>query len=177
MRNDVSFLSQFRPLQSALKLDCPSAPPTYAALMFICAAAGSANVAAARPRTATTALLFIEASFPVVENVRPLLVHATLTKGPWGNRPRPKRGLPGERHVAELQRKALPANQALERRADRLGERRIGWDICHSRKRLFLVVAERDQRLHDFGGAAALCRRGDFADATLELEQQALGGF
>src|ERR1043166_9000638 len=84
MRNDVSFLSQFRPLQSALKLDCPSAPPTYAALMFICAAAGSANVAAARPRTATTALLFIEASFPVVENVRPLLVHATLTKGPLG---------------------------------------------------------------------------------------------
>src|SRR5581483_4288035 len=107
---------------------------------------------------------------------RPLLVHATLTKGPWGNRPRPKRGLPGERHVAELQRKALPANQALERRADRLGERRIGWDICHSSKRLFLVVAERDQRLHHFGGAA-LCRRGDVADATLELEQQPLGGF
>src|SRR3954470_22509641 len=144
--------------------------------MLICAAAGNANAAAARPRTATAALVFIKKSFRVVETSAPSRASARLAKGAFPKPFRAETRPAGQPHVAELQRKALAAHQVLKRRADRFGKRRIGRDISHSGARLLLVVAERNQRLHELRSAAALGRRRYFADAAFELEQQPLGG-
>src|SRR5882672_1577570 len=143
--------------------------------MLICAAAGSANAAPASPRTAITALVFIEASFRVVKS-HPLRTSDTNKTGfstafPGRNATCRARGM--LRNCNET----LATRQVLERCADRFGKGQIGRHICHGRERFLFVVAERHERLHDLRSPAALRRRRRLADAAFELEQQALGGF